>query len=215
MQVKKTFYARYIKRIADVFLSTLILIVLLPVLVIAGILIKLDSAGPIIYTQIRAGKDGRPFTVNKFRTMVDKAEKMGDGLYVGMNDPRITSVGGFLRKTSIDELPQLINVIKGEMSLIGPRPTLLYQVEQYDDFQRQRLLVRPGITGWAQVRGRNSLSWPERIEHDVWYINNLSFCTDLRIFFMTFKALFDTEGLYAEKSKFIIKDENEKSNWKS
>jgi len=175
------------------------LIILSPFLILIAIAIKLDSEGPVLFIQTRAGKDGKPFRVYKFRTMVKNAEEKGPGYFVEKNDSRITRVGSFLRKYSLDELPQLINVLKGEMSLVGPRPTLMYQVEEYDDYQWRRLEVKPGITGWAQVNGRNELTWPEKIKHDVWYVDNRSFWLDLKIIFMTFRVVF-TDKIYADES---------------
>ncbi len=160
-----------------------------PVLLIAAIAIKLEDRGPVLYRQTRVGQDGRDFELLKLRTMVVGAETQGAGYAVNVGDSRITRVGAFLRRTSIDELPQLLNVVRGEMSLIGPRPTLRYQVERYDERQRRRLEVRPGITGWAQIHGRAELSWPERIELDVWYVEHRSPLLDLRILLRTPLAL--------------------------
>ena len=188
-----------IKRIFDFMASLIGIIILLPFFAMIAILIKLDSKGPVLFIQTRAGKDGKPFRVYKFRTMVKNAEEKGPGYFVEKNDSRITRVGSFLRKYSLDELPQLINVLKGEMSLVGPRPTLMYQVEEYDDYQWRRLEVKPGITGWAQVNGRNELTWPEKIKHDVWYVDNRSFWLDLKIIFMTFRVVF-TDKIYADES---------------
>ncbi|MCX7904019.1 MAG: sugar transferase [Caloramator sp.] len=199
----------FIKRLFDFLFSLILLIVLSPLFLIIAVLIKLDSEGEVFFRQERAGLNGRPFMIYKFRTMVKNAEKIGDGYYTGENDPRITRIGKFLRKTSLDELPQLINILKGEMSVIGPRPTLMYQVEKYDDFQRKRLLMRPGVTGLAQVNGRNSLSWPERIKYDVYYVENWNIWMDIKIFFKTFLVVLRGEGVYAEKEKFIIKDKDE------
>lgn len=199
----------FIKRLFDFLLSLILLIVLSPLFLIIAILIKLDSEGEIFFKQERAGLNGKPFMIYKFRTMVKNAEKIGDGYYTGENDPRITRIGRFLRKTSLDELPQLINILKGEMSIIGPRPTLMYQVEKYDAFQRKRLLMKPGVTGLAQVNGRNSLSWPERIKYDVYYVENWNLWMDIKIFFKTFLVVLKGEGVYAEKEKFIIKDKDE------
>ena len=131
------------------------------------------------------------------------AVNIGNGIYTEENDPRITRVGRFLRKTSLDELPQLINILKGEMSFIGPRPTLAYQVEQYNDFQKKRLLMKPGVTGLAQVNGRNSISWPERIQYDVQYVENYSLGLDLKILIKTFLVVLKQEGLYGEKKSLI------------
>jgi lipopolysaccharide/colanic/teichoic acid biosynthesis glycosyltransferase len=166
------------------------LLVASPFLALAAIAVKLDDGGPVLYRQTRVGRDGRDFELLKLRTMVVGAEKLGAGWAVNDGDPRITRIGGILRKLSLDELPQLWNVVRGEMSLIGPRPTLRYQVEQYDERQRHRLDVRPGITGWAQIHGRAKLSWAERIELDLWYVEHRSPLLDLRILVRTPLALF-------------------------
>ena len=160
-----------------------------PVLVAAAVAIKLEDRGPVLYRQTRVGKDGVDFELLKLRTMVVGAERQGAGYAVDRGDARITRVGRFLRRTSIDELPQLWNVVRGDMSVIGPRPTLRYQVERYSDRQRRRLDVLPGITGWAQIHGRASLSWDERIELDVWYVDHRSPLTDLLILLRTPLAL--------------------------
>jgi lipopolysaccharide/colanic/teichoic acid biosynthesis glycosyltransferase len=161
-----------------------------PVLALAALAIKLEDRGPVLYRQTRVGRDGRDFELLKLRTMVVGAETMGAGLAVNRGDPRITRAGRILRKLSLDELPQLWNVVRGEMSLIGPRPTLRYQVERYTERQRRRLEVKPGITGWAQIHGRASLPWPERIELDVWYVEHRSPRVDLKILLRTPLALF-------------------------
>jgi lipopolysaccharide/colanic/teichoic acid biosynthesis glycosyltransferase len=160
------------------------------------VVIRLESPGPAIYRQRRAGKDGRPFDVLKLRTMVDGAEHIGAGLAVNENDSRITRVGALLRRTSLDELPNLLNVLRGEMSLIGPRPTLPAQVEQYTPRQRGRLRVKPGMTGWAQVNGRASLPWSERIELDLHYIEHRTLALDLRILWRTLTMVLGGSGLY-------------------
>jgi lipopolysaccharide/colanic/teichoic acid biosynthesis glycosyltransferase len=161
-----------------------------PFLAAAAIAVKLGDGGPVLFKQTRVGKDGRDFELMKLRTMVVDAEKQGAGYAVNKGDSRITRVGRFLRRTSLDELPQLWNVVRGDMSLIGPRPTLRYQVDRYSDRQRRRLEVLPGITGWAQIHGRASLSWDERIELDVWYVDHRSPRTDLLILLRTPLALF-------------------------
>jgi lipopolysaccharide/colanic/teichoic acid biosynthesis glycosyltransferase len=161
-----------------------------PFLAAAAIAVKLGDGGPVLFKQTRVGKDGRDFELMKLRTMVVDAEKQGAGYAVNKGDSRITRVGRFLRRTSLDELPQLWNVVRGDMSLIGPRPTLRYQVEHYSDRQRRRLEVLPGITGWAQIHGRASLSWDERIELDVWYVDHRSLRIDLLILLRTPLALF-------------------------
>ncbi len=160
-----------------------------PVLGLAALAIKLADGGPVLYRQTRVGRDGRDFELLKLRTMVVGAERLGAGFAVDEGDPRITPVGRVLRRLSLDELPQLWNVVRGDMSLIGPRPTLRYQVEQYDERQRHRLDVRPGITGWAQVHGRARLSWTDRIELDLWYVEHRSPLLDLKILLRTPRAL--------------------------
>ena len=185
-----------IRRVVDVIVSGALLVLSSPVLALAVLAIRLESSGHPIYRQRRVGLDGRPFDVLKLRTMVDGAEHIGAGLAINVNDSRITRVGAFLRRTSLDELPNLLNVLRGEMSLIGPRPTLPVQVEQYNERQRGRLLVKPGITGWAQVNGRTSLPWSERIELDLYYIANRSLLLDLRILWRTVAIVLGSSGLY-------------------
>jgi lipopolysaccharide/colanic/teichoic acid biosynthesis glycosyltransferase len=179
-----------VNRALDVVLAGAGLVVASPILAGAAVASKLSDRGPVLYRQSRVGKEGRDFELLKLRTMVQGAERMGAGFAVDEGDTRITRVGRFLRRTSIDELPQLWNVLRGDMSLVGPRPALRYQVEQYDERQRRRLEVRPGLTGWAQVNGRATLSWPERIELDVWYVDNRSPAIDLRILLRTPLVLF-------------------------
>jgi lipopolysaccharide/colanic/teichoic acid biosynthesis glycosyltransferase len=178
------------KRALDVAGASVGLVVSAPFLAAAAAAIKLDDGGPILYRQGRVGKDARDFELLKLRTMVVGAERQGAGWAVDQGDPRITRVGGLLRRLSVDELPQLWNVLRGEMSLVGPRPTLAYQVKSYSERQRRRLDVKPGITGWAQVQGRARLPWTERIELDVWYVENWSLLLDLRILARTPLALF-------------------------
>jgi lipopolysaccharide/colanic/teichoic acid biosynthesis glycosyltransferase len=179
-----------VNRAADVAVAGFGLLVTAPVLGIAAAAVKLSDGGPVLYRQERVGKDGVPFELLKLRTMVVGAESMGAGAAVDSGDTRITGVGELLRRTSIDELPQLWNVIRGEMSVIGPRPTLAYQVERYTPHQRRRLEVKPGLTGWAQIHGRARLPWDERIELDVWYVENRSPLLDLKILLRTPLALF-------------------------
>jgi lipopolysaccharide/colanic/teichoic acid biosynthesis glycosyltransferase len=179
-----------VNRAVDVAGSALGLAIASPVLAVAAAAIKLEDGGPVLYRQRRVGKDGVDFELLKLRTMVVGAEHQGAGFAVDAGDSRITRVGRLLRRLSLDELPQLWNVVRGEMSLIGPRPTLRYQVERYDERQRRRLDVRPGITGWAQVHGRASLPWADRIELDVWYVEHRSALVDLRILALTPLALF-------------------------
>jgi lipopolysaccharide/colanic/teichoic acid biosynthesis glycosyltransferase len=178
-----------VNRALDVAIAGTVLALSSPLLALSALAVKLDG-GPVLYRQTRVGKDGVDFELLKLRTMVVGAERQGAGFAVDAGDPRITRVGAVLRKLSIDELPQLWNVVRGEMSLIGPRPTLRYQVERYDERQRRRLEVLPGITGWAQIHGRASLSWPERIELDVWYVEHRSPLVDLTILLRTPLSLF-------------------------
>jgi lipopolysaccharide/colanic/teichoic acid biosynthesis glycosyltransferase len=169
-----------------------------PLLAAAAVAIRVEDGGPVLFRQTRVGLDGRDFELLKLRTMDVGAEAKGAGYAVDQGDPRITRVGRLLRATSIDELPQLWNVLRGDMSIIGPRPTLRYQVERYTERQRRRLAVKPGLTGWAQVQGRATLSWPERIELDLWYVDNRSPLVDLKILARTPLALF--AGTYRGKS---------------
>lgn len=188
-----------IKRIFDIFVSLFGLIILFPLFLVVAMLVKIDSPGRIFFMQERIGKAGKPFYPFKFRTMIEGAASQGLGHTVSKDDERITGVGKFLRKWGIDELPQLLNVLKGEMSLVGPRPTLRYQVEKYNDFQKKRLLVKPGLAGWALVHGRNSLSWEKRIEYDVWYVEHWSLWLDMKIIFKTFYLIFfKQEGVYGK-----------------
>ena len=176
------------KRTIDFIIAGVALIVLSPFLLITAILIKLDSNGPVIFKQKRLGKNGVPFKIWKFRSMCVGAEKQGTGVYSYKGDARITKVGKIIRATSIDELPQLVNILKGDMALIGPRPALTYHpwtYEQYTEHQKHMFDVLPGVTGWAQVNGRKEVPWPERIELNVWYAKNMSLWLDLKIFFMT------------------------------
>ncbi len=189
-------WERRLKRLLDVVGSGLGLIALSPLLAATAALIKLDSPGPVFFHQERVGYRGRRFRLHKFRTMVENAERIGLGVAVEQADPRITRVGAVLRRTSIDELPQLVNVLRGEMSLVGPRPTLPYQVARYTPEQRRRLLVKPGLTGWAQINGRNRLTWPQKIALDLWYVENWSLRLDLAILARTPFALLESETLY-------------------
>jgi lipopolysaccharide/colanic/teichoic acid biosynthesis glycosyltransferase len=178
-----------VNRAADLALAGTALVLGSPVLALAALAVKLEDGGPAFYRQTRVGKDGVDFELLKLRTMVVDAERQGAGYAVDKGDPRITRVGRVLRRLSLDELPQLWNVVRGDMSMIGPRPTLRYQVERYTDRQRRRLEVRPGITGWAQVHGRASLPWEDRIELDVWYVEHRSPWLDVKILARTPLAL--------------------------
>jgi lipopolysaccharide/colanic/teichoic acid biosynthesis glycosyltransferase len=179
-----------VNRAADVVLAGTALVAASPVLALAALAARLEDRGPVLYRQTRVGKDGSDFELLKLRTMVVGAETIGAGMAVNEGDTRITRTGRLLRRLSLDELPQLWNVLRGEMSVIGPRPTLRYQVERYTPRQRRRLDVRPGITGWAQVHGRAALPWEERIELDVWYVEHRSAWLDLKILAKTPLALF-------------------------
>jgi lipopolysaccharide/colanic/teichoic acid biosynthesis glycosyltransferase len=188
-------------RALDVAVAAAVLAVAAPLLALAAVAIKLESRGPVLYRQRRVGRDGLPFDLWKLRTMVPRAETMGAGVYVLEGDPRITRVGRLLRRFSLDELPNLVNVLRGDMAIVGPRPTVQEQVDRYTERQRRRLEVKPGITGWAQVNGRTSLPWPERIELDVWYVEHRSLWLDLRILAKTARMLATGHGLYSEDLK--------------
>jgi len=184
------------KRAIDLLLGTVGTIVGAPLIALAAALIRLESPGHPIYTQTRVGKDGRPFQIYKLRTMVRGAEFTGAGLAIQEGDDRITRVGRVLRRTSLDELPNLWNVVRGEMSIVGPRPTVQVQVDQYSERQRGRLAVKPGLTGWAQINGRASLPWSERIELDLWYVEHQSLKLDLGILARTWRLVLKGDGLY-------------------
>jgi lipopolysaccharide/colanic/teichoic acid biosynthesis glycosyltransferase len=179
-----------VNRAVDLAIAGGALVVASPFIALAAVAVKLEDGGPVLYRQTRVGRDGADFELLKLRTMVVGAETIGAGLSVDEGDSRITRSGRLLRKLSLDELPQLWNVVRGEMSVIGPRPTLRYQVEQYDERQRHRLDVKPGITGWAQVNGRATLPWADRIELDVWYVEHRSPRLDAQILARTPLALF-------------------------
>lgn len=187
-------WSKYLGRLAEIFFSFLLLVLFLPLFAIIGIAIKAESKGPVFFTQKRGGKEGKHFLIYKFRTMyknnVDVHKVLVD------NDSRITKVGNLLRKTSLDELPQLINTLKGDMSFIGPRPTVTGQTDKYSDYQMQRLQVKPGVTGWAQISGRNLLTWDEKINLDIEYIQKKSFRLDLYILVKTFVKVFKSDGVY-------------------
>jgi lipopolysaccharide/colanic/teichoic acid biosynthesis glycosyltransferase len=184
------------QRALDVAVAGTALVVAAPVLGLAALLIRLETHGHPIYRQRRVGLDGEPFDLYKLRTMVSGAETMGAGLAVDAGDSRITRLGGVLRRTSMDELPNLVNVLRGEMSIVGPRPTVQVQVDRYTERQRGRLSVRPGLTGWAQIHGRASLPWHERIELDLWYVEHASLRLDLRILWRTARMVLGGHGLY-------------------
>lgn len=184
---------KYIKRFLDILLSVTGLIILSPVMLLTAVAIVCESKGGAIFKQERLGRGGKPFKMYKFRSMVTGAEKTGTGVYSHKGDARVTKTGRIIRATSIDELPQLINIIKGDMSFIGPRPALTYHPWPYGEYtghQKQMFDVRPGITGWAQVNGRKEVPWPERIELNIEYVNKMSFLFDMKIFFLTIFKVF-------------------------
>lgn len=206
-------FYRAVKRFLDVTASFLGLVLLSPLLLAVSILIKIDSRGPVIFRQKRIGRNGKVFEIYKFRSMCVGAEKTGSGVYSGKGDARVTRIGKVLRATSIDELPQLLNILKGEMSFVGPRPPLTYhpwKYEEYTDFQKRMFEVRPGITGWAQVNGRKDVEWHKRIELNVWYVDHMSLLLDIKIMFMTaFKVLTNADN---ENSGATVNKSTEPSN---
>jgi len=185
-----------LSRCLDLVIASVGLVLGAPLIAAGAVGVRLESRGHHIYRQQRIGKDGAVFEMYKLRTMVSGAEGMGSGLVVDSGDSRITRVGSFLRRTSIDELPNLLNVWRGEMAIVGPRPTVQVQVEQYTERQRGRLVVKPGITGWAQINGRATLPWSERIELDLWYVEHQSLLLDLKILIRTIGMVFGGQGLY-------------------
>jgi lipopolysaccharide/colanic/teichoic acid biosynthesis glycosyltransferase len=201
MKIKKKRKGILLKRIIDVVISGIGLIILFPIFVVIGVLIKLDSKGPVFFIQKRIGKDGKSFKIIKFRTMITGKEEETKKMEINKDNPYVTSFGKLLRRTGFDELSQLINVLKGDMSLVGPRPTLLYQVKNYNEFEKKRLIIKPGITSWGLINGRNSLTWSETIKLDIWYINNWSFWLDIKILIKTIIVVAKAEGLYPVKGK--------------
>ena len=195
-------YRLYLKRIFDFFVALISFLLLLPLSIPVYIILFIVNGGSPIFYQLRPGVDGKIFKIFKFKTMTDKRDVNGELLPDAM---RLTKVGVFIRKTSIDEIPQLLNVIKGDMSLIGPRPLLPEYLQLYSEEQQQRHLVRPGITGWAQVNGRNAISWNDKSKFDVWYVHNLTFWLDLRIILMTIKKIVIKEGITSETSSTMEK----------
>ena len=206
-------FYRAVKRFLDVTASFLGLVLLSPLLLAVSILIKIDSRGPVIFRQTRIGRNGKVFEIYKFRSMCVGAEKTGSGVYSGKGDARVTRIGKILRATSIDELPQLLNILKGEMSFVGPSPPLTYhpwKYEEYTDLQKRMFEVRPGITGWAQVNGRKDVEWHKRIELNVWYVDHMSLLLDIKIMFMTaFKVLTNADN---ENSGATVNKSTEPSN---
>lgn len=199
MNLKKTNLA--IKRAFDIAVALLILICFSPVLLVTALIIKLTSRGEVVFKQKRLGQNGSVFYLLKFRSMIKGAQQMGSGMFLEENDDRVTPVGKVLRRTGLDELPQLFNVLKGEMSIVGPRPAPVHHLDKYDGEQKRRLSVKPGITGWAQVNGRVTLYWPDRIKLDLWYIDNFSFKLDLFILFKTALSPLDRKSSVARADR--------------
>ncbi len=188
-----------VKKIFDLSVSLFLLVILTPLFAILSLLIKITSKGPVFFVQERGGKNGKPFKIIKFRTMQERTVDLDIDYEISEDDRRITRIGLILREMSLDELPQLINVVKGDMSLIGPRPTLLSQIKDYDETEKKRLIMLPGITGLAQVSGRNSLTWPEKIKYDIYYVENWSLVLDIKIMIKTIKVIIKREGLYEQR----------------
>lgn len=185
-------YTKFVKRLLDIFLSITALILLSPIIILLWACLLVANTGHPFFYQLRPGKDEKIFKLIKFKSMTDQRDKNGQLLPF---ENRVTKLGSFIRKYSLDEIPQLINVLRGDMSLIGPRPLLIKYLPLYNDFQKQRHIVRPGITGWAQVHGRNAISWDEKFKYDVWYVNHLSFKTDVSILFKTVKKVLMKDGV--------------------
>ncbi len=203
---------KYVKRALDFLIALFALICLSPVMLVVAIIIKLTSPGPVIFRQKRIGKDGKVFDIYKFRSMCVGAESQGSGVYSGKGDARVTAIGKIIRATSIDELPQFVNILKGEMSFVGPRPPLTYHpwdYSEYSEFQLRMFEVRPGITGWAQVNGRKGVEWNKRIELNVWYVDNMSLLLDIKIILMTvFKVLKNEDN---ENTEATVKSEEKET----
>ncbi|RTY74263.1 sugar transferase [Flavobacterium sp. LS1R10] len=191
-KITKYIYVSLSKTLLDKIISLIMLLLFLPVLIILTFLLIISNKGSAFFIQSRPGKNGKLFKIIKFKTMNDKKDDTGNLL---SDKHRLTRVGKFVRKTSLDEIPQLVNVLKGEMSLIGPRPLLPQYLPLYNEFQNKRHDVKPGITGWAQVNGRNAISWNKKFEHDVWYVQHVSFVLDVKILFLTIKKVFISEGI--------------------
>lgn len=200
MEHKPTFYEKYLKRFFDIILSLFALILLSPVMLIVAILVRTKLGSPVIFCQERPGKNERIFKLYKFRSMTDKRDEKGELL---PDEVRLTKFGKLLRSTSLDELPELWNILRGDMSIVGPRPLLVKYLPLYNEVQKHRHDVRPGLTGWAQVHGRNTISWEEKFEYDVWYVEHLSFAIDVKTIFLTVKKVFRREGITSETAATI------------
>ena len=200
-----------LKRLLDIVFSLIMMIILIPIYLIVAIIIKLESKGPALFIQKRLGKHGKEYNIYKFRSMSIGAEKTGSGVYSGKGDPRVTKVGRIIRATSIDELPQLFNILKGDMSFIGPRPPLTYHpwpIDQYTDEQKKMFDVRPGVTGWGQVNGRKDVEWNKRIQLNCWYVDNMSLLLDIRILFLTGIKVITLDGNLNVGSTVVKPDNN-------
>ena len=195
MEHRAGVYEKYIKRLLDIILSLAALMVLLPILLLTAVLVRIKLGSPVIFRQERPGRYGKIFRLYKFRSMTDDRDETGNLL---PDDLRLTRFGRLLRSTSLDELPELLNILRGDMSIVGPRPLLVKYLPLYNDEQKHRHDVRPGLTGWAQVHGRNLLSWEDKFRYDVWYTRNISFATDVRIVLLTVKCIFAREGISSE-----------------
>lgn len=194
-------FQRMLKRSIDIVFAILLIALLSPFMVVIALLIKLEDHGPVLFKQERLGKDGKVFVLYKFRTMIVNAEKVGLGIFLEERDPRITRIGKWLRELSLDELPQLFNILRGDMSFVGPRPPLPFFPKRYDEYEewvKKRFTVRPGITGWAQVNGRNLIDWYDRFKLDVWYVDHWSLWLDTKIVFLTILKILKREGIYGK-----------------
>lgn len=197
MEHKASFYEKYMKRVLDIVLSGAAMLVLSPVLLVTALLVRTKLGSPVLFHQDRPGKDGKIFRLYKFRSMTDERDAEGELL---PDEIRLTKFGKLLRSTSLDELPELWNIFRGDMSIVGPRPLLVKYLPLYNEEQRHRHDVRPGLTGWAQVNGRNSITWEDKFRYDVWYVRNISFLLDVKIVFLTVKKVFCREGISSEDS---------------
>ena len=197
MEHKASFYEKYIKRALDIVLSGVAMLVLSPVLLVTALLVRTKLGSPVLFHQDRPGRDGKIFRLYKFRSMTDERDAQGELL---PDEIRLTKFGKLLRSTSLDELPELWNIFRGDMSIVGPRPLLVKYLPLYNEEQRHRHDVRPGLTGWAQVNGRNSITWEDKFRYDVWYVRNISLLLDVKIVFLTVKKVFCREGISSEDS---------------
>lgn len=207
MKHRSTFYEKYIKRLLDILLSASALLLLSPIMLVTAILVRIKLGAPVIFRQERPGRNERIFKLYKFRSMTDERDENGELL---PDDVRLTRFGRLLRSTSLDELPELWNILRGDMSIVGPRPLLVKYLPLYNSEQKHRHDVRPGLTGWAQVHGRNLQSWEERFEYDIWYVSNISFITDIKTVFLTVKCVFSRSGVSSDTCATM--EEFKKSN---